>query len=125
MVKEFIFKGKTLQELQELSLTELAKLLPSRERRTLMRGLDDDKKYLIEKIGKKDSVKTHIREMIVLPQFVGKTIRIYGGKEYKAVLIEPEMIGLRFGELSLTRSNVKHSSPGVGATKSSAHVSVK
>ena len=74
---------------------------------------------------KKDNVKTHCRDLIILPKIVGRKIRIHNGKGFEMVQIEPEMIGLRLGDLSLTRRSVAHSSPGVGATKSSSNVSVK
>jgi small subunit ribosomal protein S19 len=123
--KEFYYKGKTLEELKRLSITELAELLPSRQRRCIKRGFSDDKKNFIKKIAKKDNVETHLREMIVLPAMVGKTIKIHSGKEFVPVLIIPEMIGLFLGELVITRRKVEHSAPGIGATKSSSNQSVK
>ena len=42
--KEFTYHGLTLEELQKLSLNEFAELLPSRERRSFRRGLDEGKK---------------------------------------------------------------------------------
>lgn len=123
--KEFLFRGKTLEELQKMSLKELAELLPSRQRRCIKRGFDDNKKKVIEKLATKNSIKTHARDMIVLPQFVGKTIQIYNGKTFVPIIIQEDMIGSFFGELSLTRKRVQHSAPGVGATKSSSSVSVK
>lgn len=115
--KEFIYRGKTIEELQKLSLKELAEILPARVRRSILRGFDDEKKHLIAKIAKKDRVKTHIREMIILPQFVGRTIQIHTGKEFVPVIIQEEMIGLRLGEVALTRKRTAHSNPGVGAGK--------
>ena len=63
--------------------------------------------------------------MIIIPEMVDKTIMIHNGKAYVAVIIKPEMIGHRLGEFALTRKSITHSSPGVGATRSSASVSVK
>jgi len=121
--KEFIYRGKTLAELQKLSLKELAELLPSRQRRSIMRGFDDGKKKIMTKLAKKDAIKTQVRDMLVLPQFVGKTIKIHNGKEYMPIIIQEDMIGMFFGELVMTRKRVQHNSPGVGATKSSAGTS--
>lgn len=123
--KEFTYRGKTVKELQDLSLKEFAELLPSRQRRSLLRGLSEEKQKFVAKLEKKDGVKTHLRSMIVLPAFVGKTIQIYNGKEFKSVIILPEMMGCYLGELSLTRNKVGHNAPGVGATRSSSNVSVK
>ncbi len=108
-----------------MTIKEFADLLPSRQRRSLLRGLSPAKKHLVEKLQKKEVVKTHLRSMIVLPQFVGKIIQIHNGRQFNAVTIQPEMIGCFLGELSATRARITHNSPGVGATKSSSNVSVK
>jgi small subunit ribosomal protein S19 len=63
--------------------------------------------------------------MLILPEMVGTVIKIYTGKSFEPVEIQPEMIGHLLGEFALTRKRVAHSSPGVGATRSSANVSVK
>jgi len=123
--KEFTYRGKTLEELKAMTLKEFALLLDSRRRRTLMRGLTHPAKVLLKKLEKKDNVKTHARYMIVLPSMVGKTIKVYNGKEFVSLSIVPEMIGLRLGELVITRKPVSHSSPGVGATRSSSNLSVR
>jgi len=114
------YRGRVLEDLQQMSLSELAEILPSRQRRSIKRGLDDGKKKIMQKLAKKDSIETHVRDMIVLPQFVGKTIKIHNGKEFVPVIIQEDMIGCFFGELSQTRKRVQHNSPGVGATKSSS-----
>ena len=117
--KVFKYKGKKLEELKELRLTELANLFPSNQRRKLIRLTDEEKK-LMEKIkDSKKPVKTHNRTMLVLPFMVGKTIMIYNGKEFQNVTITHEMIGHRLGEFSPTRGKVNHGSAGIGATKSS------
>ncbi|MAG45376.1 MAG: 30S ribosomal protein S19 [Nanoarchaeota archaeon] len=125
-LKEFTYRGKTLEELQKLSLKEFVALLPARSRRSLARGLKPQQKKLLEnlKVSKKP-VKTHLRNAIIIPEMVGKMIFIYNGKEYTQIKIEPEMIGHYLGEFALTRKSVAHSAPGVGATKSSAAVSVR
>lgn len=108
-----------------MSLEELAELLPARQRRTLKRGLSQDHKKIMASIKKKDHVRTHDRDMIVLPEMVGKTIEIYNGKVFNRVDIMPEMIGHYLGEYSLTRARVNHGSAGVGATRSSRYVPLK
>ena len=119
------YRGKTLEDLQKMSLSELAEMLPARQRRSIKRGFDDSKKKVIAKLQKTDTIETHVRDMIVLPQFVGKTIKVHNGKEFFPVIIQEDMIGCFFGELSQTRKRVQHSSPGVGASKSSANASTK
>ena len=124
--KEFQYKGKTLEELQMMSINEVADLMPARARRTLRRGLTDEQKKVLTKIRKKDpNLKTHRRSMIILPQMVNENSKIYNGKEFVQVTIQPEMIGHYLGEFAQTRKPVAHSAPGIGATKSSASVSVK
>jgi len=123
--KIFQYKGKTLEELQTLTLKELMAILPSRQRRTLKRGFNKDKENLIKRIEKKEAKKTHLRDMLVLPNMVGKTIRVHTGKEFQAIRIIEEMVGHYLGEFVLTRKRTAHNAPGVGATRSSANLSVK
>lgn len=111
--KEFTYRGKTIEELQELSTDEFALLLPSSERRRIARGFSHEEQSLIEKLSKKDRVKTHARSMIILPPMVGKTIQVHNGKEFFAVEVKPEMVGRRLGQYALTRKLCKHSSAGV------------
>jgi small subunit ribosomal protein S19 len=105
--------------------TEFRMLLGSRQRRSLKRGLTVQQKALVEKLAKKDTVKTHARSMVVLPKMVGKTIMIYNGKEFFKLRVAEEMIGHKLGEFAQTRRKVAHNAPGIGATKSSASVSVR
>ena len=126
MAKESLFRGKTSDELKDLSLDEFAALLTARERRTLKRGLSPSQKKVLEHIQKgKNEVKTHCRDMIVVPAMLGKTIKVYSGKEWITLRVEQDMLGHRLGEFSQTRKSVKHSSPGIGATRSSAFLSVR
>ena len=124
--KEFTYRGKTFEELKNLSLNEVAELLPSRQRRTIKRGLTEQQKILLKKIKKKeDNIETHCRDAIILPEMVGKKIKVYSGKEFIPVIIVEGMIGHYLGEFVLTRNRVEHSAPGIGATRSSAALSVK
>ena len=124
--KEFTYRGKSMEELLKMSLNELAALFPARQRRSLKRGLTEQQKILLGKIKKNESnIKTHCRDMIVLPEMIGKTIKVYTGKEWVPVGLMDEMIGHCLGEFALTRRKVEHSAPGIGATRSSAALSVK
>jgi small subunit ribosomal protein S19 len=118
--KTFMYRGKTLEELNKLPLSELAKLLPSAQRRKLKRGLSDSEKKLVERLRKKDGVKTQLRDMIVLPSMIGKTVKVHAGNSYVQVLIQDEALGCRLGELVLSRKRVMHSNPGVGSAKSAS-----
>ena len=123
--KEFSYRGKTLNELQQMSMEEFAVLVPARERRRLKRGFTDEQKTLLRNLQRANEVKTHCREMVVIPQMVGKMIKVYNGKEFTMVQIVPETLADRLGEFAATRRKVAHSAPGIGATRSSASVSVK
>lgn len=126
--KEFKYRGLTLEELQKLSIDELLPLLPSRMRRTLKRGLTKEQDKLLNDIKKAkqgDVIKTHCRNMIILPEFVGYRIDVHNGSEFQRVDIQPEMVGHYLGEFALTRKKVKHTGPGVGATRSSKYMPLK
>lgn len=115
--KEFKYRGYTTPQLQELSLKEFTQLLPSRERRTVHRGFTQPERKLLEKLEKRDKVKTHQREMIILPSMIGKTILVHIGKGYVDLLIEEEMVAQRLGEFALTRKKAGHSKGGTGSKK--------
>jgi len=124
--KEFLFKGKSAEELKAMSVQEYAKLIPSRLRRSLNRGYDVQQKSLLKNIEKgKDNIKTHSRDMPILPCMIGKTIKVYSGKDFVDVKVTVEKMGHMLGDFVLTRKQTKHSSPGVGASKSSKSASVR
>ncbi|MFC4357279.1 30S ribosomal protein S19 [Halobium salinum] len=129
---EFTYRGHTLDELQEMDVDEVAELLPARQRRTIQRGLTQEHEKLIEKAERLDAeesannpIRTHLRDMPVLPAFVDKTFAIYTGQSFERVRIEPEMIGHYLGEFQLTRKSVSHGQAGIGATRSSKFVPLK
>jgi len=133
--KVFKYKGYTLEELQEMSLEEVMKLYPARQRRSLKRGFLPrqqkvlDKMRKLNKEGTKDGrpvvVRTHCRDMIVIPEMVGTTFGTYDGHNFVEVKITPEMLGHYFGEYAPTRQRVQHGDPGMGATRSSMFVPLK
>jgi small subunit ribosomal protein S19 len=125
MSEEFTYRGKTVEELKEMNLEDFAELLTSDQRRKIKRGLKDDEKKLLNDLEEKDNVKTHERNMIVVPKMIDKTIQVYNGQRFIEVEIEPEMLGHYLGEFSKTRKEVSHSAPGLGATRSSKHVPLK
>lgn len=124
--KEFSYRGKSLNELKELSMKQLSELLPARARRKINRGFTDEEKKLLDNLKKgKNEIKTHCRDMIIIPEMVGKLIKVHRGNKFEIVKIEEEMIGHYLGEFALTRSRVSHSAPGIGATRSSSSLSVR
>ncbi|HVL87160.1 MAG TPA: 30S ribosomal protein S19 [Candidatus Thermoplasmatota archaeon] len=126
--KEFLYRGHTLDELRALSMEELASILPARVRRDLRRGLAPGQRHLLERLGKAPPeaiLRTHCRDMPVLPSFVGRTLAVHNGKEFARVEVQPDMIGHYLGEFALTRKAVKHTGPGVGATRGSKFIPLK
>src|SRR3989338_6344421 len=123
-MNDFKMRGKSEEEIKKMSLEDFIKLIPSRERRALKRGFTDDEKKLLLKIRKKPNAfyKTHSREMVIIPELIGKKVGIYNGKEFISIDIKAEMLGHRLGEFVMTRKKVEHSSPGFGATKSSKFI---
>ena len=129
---EFTYRGHTMEELQEMDIDEVADLLPARKRRSIERGLSVEKEKLVAKARTKDDeetandpIRTHLRDMPVLPEFVGKTFAVHNGQDFERVRIEPEMLGHYLGEFQLTRTSVEHGQAGIGATRSSKFVPLK
>ncbi len=126
--KELFYRGKSLEELKTLDVREVAKYLPSRSRRSVLRNfqvIENFVKRCEKKIAKKKKIRTHLRDIVIVPRMVGMRIGIYNGKTFNDVTITNNMIGHRLGEFSLTRQKVTHGEPGIGATKSSAGVQKK
>ncbi|MBS7647568.1 30S ribosomal protein S19 [Candidatus Bathyarchaeota archaeon] len=134
MPREFTYRGFTLEQLQGMSMDEFILLLPARQRRSLQRGLSTEQRILLEKVrkareamckGGSITIKTHARDMVILPEMVGLTIHVHNGKEFVPVEIKPDMIGHYLGEFAVTNKPVKHGTPGIGASRSSMYVPLK
>jgi small subunit ribosomal protein S19 len=131
MAKKFEYKGIDLQELEKMPMDKLFQLFPSRARRSLNRGINDGKRKLIEEIklaksgNLKNPIRTHIRDLIILPYMVGVQVNVFSGKEFVPVNISPEMISHYLGEYVITNKRVSHGAPGVGASRSSLYVPLK
>ena len=135
MVREFKFKGYAPEQLQALSIEALLPLLNARQRRSLDKRvahyMNDAKRKLREEIklareGKLNGqLRTHIRDMIILPDMIGLDINVHNGKDFSSVNIKKEMIGHYLGEYAITNKRVQHGAPGVGASRSSLYVPLK
>ena len=116
-----------------MSMDEFIKLLPSRQRRSLVKGLTNEQRTLMEHVrrARKENgvkpvpVKTHCRDMIVIPEMLGLALQVHSGKEYVAIEVKPEMIGHYIGEFAITNQKVVHGTPGIGASRSSMYVPLK
>jgi len=134
MSRVFTYRGYPLDQIMNMSMDEFIKLLPARQRRSLSRGLTPAQRTLLEKIrkakkalaqGKKIIIRTHCRDMVILPEMIGLTIAVYNGKEFVPIEITPEMLGHYLGEFSPTCKRVEHGAPGLRATRSSMYVPLK
>ncbi len=126
-VKKTTFKGKTLEELKALSLQEFAGLATASARRTMTRENHRFKNFLkqFRRHDWKKAMRTHAREMVILPEMVGNTFEVYNGKEWVKFTVTLPMLGHRLGEYSHSTKQVKHSGPGIGATRGSKSVELK
>jgi len=116
----FFYRGKKVRELKR---EEFIELLPSKERRKFKRGLTEQEEKFLSKLEKfkdqkgKKFIKTHCRDMIILPEMIGHRIGVYNGKEFVPIDILEEMVGHRLGEFVLTRKRVQHGAAGLGASR--------
>lgn len=118
----FYYKGKTTDELKKLSDDEVLKIIGSRARRSLKRGLTKPQKDLMKKVeasnkliseGKEQTkIRTHSRDAVIVPKMIGLKIDVHTGKNFEPVNIKPEMIGHFLGEFALTRKKVSHATGG-------------
>ena len=130
--RKFTFKGIDLDKLLDLTNDELMDLVSCRARRRMSRGLKRKPMALIKRLraAKKNApvgekprgIKTHLRNMIIVPEMIGSIVGIYNGKMFCGVEIKPEMIGMYLGEFAITYKPVRHGRPGIGATNSSRFI---
>ncbi|CAN8264572.1 unnamed protein product [Cochlearia groenlandica] len=117
-----------MDALLKMSSVDLSKLFNARVRRRFYRGLKKRALILIKKLRKAkkeaseddtnkkkkpEAVKTHLRNMIIVPEMIGSVVGIYNGKKFNEVLIKPEMIGHYLAEFSITCKRVNHYRPGI------------
>lgn len=124
--EEFTYHGFRLDDLKKMGITELVPLMPARARRKINRGMTRGEENLLSKFRAGDTrIRTHLRDMIIMPEMVGREVEIYNGKEYIKVEIQPEAVFHYLGEFAPTRRRVAHGSAGIGATRSSKYVPLK
>ena len=126
--KQFAYRGKTIEELKELDVREFAKYLKSRQRRFVLRNFQEIDRFVGRanvKIAKNKPIRTHQRDIIIVPKMVGMKISVYNGQNFISFEVTGEMLGHKLGEFALTRTRVKHGKAGVGATKGTKSKSKK
>lgn len=95
-----------------------------RQSLTLLKKLREAKKDLPYGT-KPDPVKTHLRDMIIIPEMIGSIVGIHNGRMFVNIEIKPEMVGYYLGEFAITYKPVRHGKPGIGATHSSRFIPLK
>lgn len=124
--KEFLYRGKSLEELQAMSLEEFMTLLPARARRSVNRGMvDKNPRFFKHLVRGDETIRTHSRELVIIPSMINKKISVYDGRAFVEVPVTIEMVGHMVGEFAPTRKTVKHTGVGVGATRSSKYMPLK
>ncbi|KAK2159670.1 hypothetical protein LSH36_148g02024 [Paralvinella palmiformis] len=133
--RKYTYRGVDLDQLLDMSSDQLMQLFHCRARRRFSRGLKRKPMALIKRLRKAkkeappmekpECIKTHLRDMIIVPEMIGSIVGVYNGKTFNQVEIKPEMIGHYLGEFSITYKPVKHGRPGIGATHSSRFIPLK
>eukprot|EP00170_Pyropia_yezoensis_P000076 contig_806_g77 len=105
--RKFSYRGVDLDALLDLSSEQLMELVPARVRRKFSRGLNRKSMALIKKLRKAKKecpefekpapVKTHLRNMIIVPEMIGSVVGVYNGKVFNQVEIKPDMVSHYLG----------------------------
>ncbi|CAO3691302.1 unnamed protein product [Rhizopus stolonifer] len=98
--RKFTYRGVELDQLLDLSSEQFMELVHCRARRRFQRGLKRKPMGLIKKLRaakksaasgeKPETVKTHLRDMIIVPEMIGSVVGVYNGKSFTQVEIKPE-----------------------------------
>merc|ERR1712215_531252 len=102
--RKFTYRGVDLDQLLDMNNEQLVELFPCRQRRRFQRGLKRNRRAKKEcpALEKPAVVKTHLRDMIIIPEMVGSMVGVYNGKTFNQVEVKPEMIGHYLAEFSIT-----------------------
>ncbi|CCH58269.1 hypothetical protein TBLA_0A04760 [Henningerozyma blattae CBS 6284] len=125
--RTYSYKGVDLEKLLDMPTEEFVKLASARVRRRYARGLSHKPAGFMKKLRaaklaapeneKPAAVRTHLRNMIVVPEMIGSVVGIYNGKVFNQVEIKPEMVGHYLGEFSITYTPVRHGRAGATTSR--------
>ncbi len=130
MAERIAFRGKFPSELGKLTDEQYLTMIKSRQRRTIKRG-GLSYRELLQKVqrakdqNRQKPIRTHVREAMILPSWIGMMFEVYNGKEFQKVQITANMLGHRLGEFAFTTKSVAHSAPGIKATRGSKFIGEK
>merc|ERR1719421_1741353 len=126
--KKFSYRGIDLEKLLDMSNQDLMELFRARARRKFSRGIKRKPITLLKKLRKAkretpygekpEAVKTHLRNMVIVPEMIGSVVAVYNGKQYICVEVKPDMVGFYLAEFSITYKPIAHGRPGLGSTNS-------
>ena len=117
-----------MDELQAMGIADFAKLCDARARRSLKKGYD---KKVLKSVEKKKGdpkakpIRTHNRDLVVVPSMIGAQFAIYRGNTFERLDITEKMLGHYLGEFVFTRKRLQHGKAGIGATKSSSAITAR
>jgi small subunit ribosomal protein S15e len=120
--RKFTYRGVELEKLLDMPTADVVKMFNARQRRKFARGIKRQPMTLIKKLtkAKKEcaygekpaAVKTHMRDMIIVPEMIGSIVGVYNGKQFINVEIKPDLVGFYLGEFAITYKPVKHGRAG-------------
>merc|ERR1712022_58189 len=136
--RKYSYRGVDLENLLVMPMNDLMDLVHARARRRFKHGLKRKYYALLKRLRaakkavtrpedgeKPECIKTHLRNMIILPEMIGSVVGVYNGKVFNQVEIKADMVAHYLGEFSITYKPVNHGTAGIGATKSSRFVPLK
>merc|ERR1712107_870273 len=125
--KKYSYRGVDLDKLLDLSNQDLMDLFRARQRRKFSRGIKRQPITLLKKLRKAkretaygekpEPVKTHLRNMVIVPEMIGSVVAVYQGKQFINVEVKPGMIGHYLADFSITYKPVRHGGCRKGGTK--------
>lgn len=62
----------------------------------------------VRESGKREVIKTWSRRSTIVPEFVGLNFAVHNGKQFTPVFVVENMVGMKFGEFSPTRTYHGH-----------------
>jgi len=125
--RKFTYRGIDLDKLLDLSNQDLMDQFRARQRRKFSRGIGRKPITVLKKLRKAkkdlaygekpDAVKTHLRDMVIVPEMIGSVVGVYNGKQFINVEIKPDMIGHYLAEFSITYKPIRHGKSGGAGNK--------
>merc|ERR1712232_1357441 len=98
--RKYSYRGIDLEKLLDMSNQDLMELFRARQRLKFSRGIKRKPIALLKKLRKSkretaygekpEAVKTHLRNMVIVPEMIGSVVGVYNGKQYINVEVKPD-----------------------------------